>query len=375
MKGFLACVEQKKLKMTLKNNIILAVLQIFGCLGCYAQSDSCSYIFNGKILDAYTLRPFGDVSQLSVFVTGYHCNVNSENRVIPISPDGSIAVDVKTYYWSLTFFKDVVNTSDISSFINNEDFEYLKKVVSDDPEIVNNPPSIIQMLAMDVNQDNKVDNNDVKLMRQRIRGQIKEFPLAKTMFGYPFFASSDWLFLDQALLESQLFQISSTFPHDDFRGYSRHFLPSWEARICLQLPISGDRSCPTIGNATYIGFLLGDVNGDVITSSQSARLRAESPTWLNEDNEFLPEINIFPNPAKDELHLVLPNSSVMAGSVQIFDLQGTMLLQRQFNEHSLVDSDLKIDISMLSDGVYFVCLKYNNQVVRMKFLRDGKRAK
>jgi hypothetical protein len=340
-------------------------LLIFISFSSFAQvSDSCSYIFNGKILNAYTFSPFVDVSQMSVYVTDYHCNINSENRVTPIAPDGSVSVDTKTYYWSLKFFRDIPSTSNISSFVNNDDLEYLKKVVADDPQIVSNPPSIIQMLAMDLNQDGTIDGDDVRLMKQLLKGQIKEFKLANNYFGYPLYKYSDWLFLNQALLQTQWFTISSTFPNNDGLGYSRHFVPSWEAGICMKMPITGDRTCPTIGDATYIGFVLGDVNGNVITSG--ARMRPASETVFEES---LSEINIFPNPATHEVHIVVPNNA-MTGSLQIFDLQGRLMLQKEIKHLALVNRRLKIDTSEFPDGMYLIRLVSNNQILKTKFVKN-----
>src|SRR4030095_1872828 len=76
---------------------------------------------------------------------------------------------------------------------------------------------------------------------------------------------------------------------------------------------------------------------------------------------------VFPNPASDQLNVVLPANSKFI-SAHILDGSGKLVLQKQMGSGS---SKLELDIRSLSPGWYILQLK-GEKVIEQKFLKIGK---
>lgn len=81
------------------------------------------------------------------------------------------------------------------------------------------------------------------------------------------------------------------------------------------------------------------------------------------ENDFL--FSIFPNPSADQLHLSLKFSQTKEIVATIINLIGEQLLTE-----SLAMTDPVIDISMLSDGIYFLSLQTEKGIVIRKFIKQ-----
>ena len=70
-------------------------------------------------------------------------------------------------------------------------------------------------------------------------------------------------------------------------------------------------------------------------------------------NQEKNEIIIFPNPAEDFIEISYPPSEKRgSGGVSIFDILGTEVLNN--SQLSILNSQLRIDVSNLAPGLYFV---------------------
>ena len=72
-------------------------------------------------------------------------------------------------------------------------------------------------------------------------------------------------------------------------------------------------------------------------------------------------IKLFPNPVKDELNIVLNNSSY--NKVQILDITGKVVIEKNIDNSNRVN----ISTSKLKDGIYF-CKIYGEQIITEKFI-------
>ena len=73
------------------------------------------------------------------------------------------------------------------------------------------------------------------------------------------------------------------------------------------------------------------------------------------------KINIYPNPATDNLFIDVKKKS----EIEILNIEGQIIKSIEIN-----NSHATIDISGISKGMYFVKLKYNNGITVMKFLKE-----
>ncbi len=81
------------------------------------------------------------------------------------------------------------------------------------------------------------------------------------------------------------------------------------------------------------------------------------------DNPLYNKVEVFPNPAVNELKLQV-DTSVMAESMQIFDLSGKLLLSEKMQTATKT-----IDISKFAKGLYFLKLKAGNHEITLKFVK------
>jgi hypothetical protein len=73
-------------------------------------------------------------------------------------------------------------------------------------------------------------------------------------------------------------------------------------------------------------------------------------------------VKLYPNPANDQITLV--TDGITYGSCVITDIVGSNVM-----EQAITHSKTQIDISGLSQGIYFVTLKGNNETVVRKFVK------
>ncbi len=73
-------------------------------------------------------------------------------------------------------------------------------------------------------------------------------------------------------------------------------------------------------------------------------------------------LNIFPNPVKDYLNVILPFSDTYKNcQFNIYDINGQLFIAKKVDE----SGELKLDVSMLSSGVY-VCHYYDGKTIQVK---------
>ncbi|MAR76175.1 MAG: hypothetical protein CML28_00015 [Rhizobiales bacterium] len=91
-------------------------------------------------------------------------------------------------------------------------------------------------------------------------------------------------------------------------------------------------------------------------------LSNSEPNFVN-NNDF--QVELFPNPAKDQLNLILPDYSNY--NIKIFNLQGQKLIDRFSN-----NKEVLIDISTLENGTYLLNIKstLNQKTITKKIIKQ-----
>ena len=198
---------------------------------------------------------------------------------------------------NISFSKDILGTTDVQAVINGFDALQARRVLVNDLTF---SPSIYQILAMDVNLDGKVSAGDVSQINQRAVLIIPEFKQAwnhdinGVSNGEP---SKDWEFIDSVTVSTNAaFVISSTYPLDNGTGYSKNRVP--QLAFCLPIRVTNFVNCPEYIRETFVGLLVGDVNGNVATASPSNQFKSETAKVIFDMNRATVNGNVIEIPVK-----------------------------------------------------------------------------
>jgi len=87
---------------------------------------------------------------------------------------------------------------------------------------------------------------------------------------------------------------------------------------------------------------------------------------LSLSTENRTEFSVYPNPAQNQLKLMLPNQFSESATIQIINSLGQLVYQNQ------LPSSLEVDISNLSNGIYFVKVSDGNQSTTKKVSKTAR---
>lgn len=88
----------------------------------------------------------------------------------------------------------------------------------------------------------------------------------------------------------------------------------------------------------------------------------EGQTLSIKDNSAL-QLNVYPNPTHQYLYVEGLQNDTKNASLQIVDVQGKQVNNAKFNSN-------RVDVSQLSNGIYFATITINNQSQTLKFVKD-----
>lgn len=77
-------------------------------------------------------------------------------------------------------------------------------------------------------------------------------------------------------------------------------------------------------------------------------------------------LSLFPNPAREEVRIIVPNKSIQKATVTVFDVLGKPVIHAK--EQVMVDGQCNISTSQLSSGTYFVNIADGNQRYQAKLV-------
>ncbi len=144
----------------------------------------------------------------------------------------------------------------------------------------------------------------------------------------------------------------------------------------INLPAEQDDAEGSIGFVYFrIKPQTGYAVGDIIPNTAAIYFDFNAPVITNRfETQFVEPLSIpsfedrsfvmFPNPAKDEVTIQLASSTFGTGKVNIFDIQGKVILKNtKFQDHTST-----INISNLESGLYFVELIIGNTSTIQKLI-------
>jgi len=217
--------------------------------------------WNGNAPIAYDAANPNDYLITNIYGSDSSCTVNS---TIAVQPDLNGVFVYSIWNGKATEIKrDILSTTDPMPVINGWDALKTQQVVVNDLSYI---PNTFNIISMDVNTDGYITSGDVSQINQRTVMIIDEFRQAwnydnqgNPLPGYEL--SKDWLFIDDVTPTADpAYQISASYPSDDGTGFSKWRVPV--LAHCLPVPMIDYDDCPVIYPETYLGLLLGDVNGN-----------------------------------------------------------------------------------------------------------------
>ena len=111
---------------------------------------------------------------------------------------------------------------------------------------------------------------------------------------------------------------------------------------------TGNFTIPATTGTCYIAIKYKAVNDWFVPSIDNINITGNPSTGIATANTGTP-LTIYPNPAGNELHVILPANTNNGAAVRLFDAAG-----RQVLESRLGTGTTTIDISSLASGLYFV---------------------
>ncbi|PLX12268.1 MAG: hypothetical protein C0597_13685, partial [Marinilabiliales bacterium] len=113
----------------------------------------------------------------------------------------------------------------------------------------------------------------------------------------------------------------------------------------------------------------------VLVKGTATSVEIDPNHWILHTNSQVTEINnqieeeisvsIYPNPTKENLNIDLLENIIGKGYINILDLNGRILYQKDFNDNKLI-----ILVSELPDGLYILKIEYENHLAVRKFIKN-----
>ena len=179
---------------------------------------------------------------------------------------------------------------------------------------------------------------------------------------------TSWRFIDSdgnALYTSPIY----TEGVDDFTTINETFEVDLNNCYTFQIIDSfGDGICCASGTGS---FFLNTLEGDLIGTGGDfqfgTKVFIENGVTLSTDDYFIDNsISVYPNPVNATLNIKLSNTNELPDSYSIYNMLGQLVKKNS----NLNASDLSIDVSSISNGMYFIKLKKDGKITTIQFVKD-----
>jgi len=153
---------------------------------------------------------------------------------------------------------------------------------------------------------------------------------------------------------------------DDFNTFNESF--NINLNECYEFKINdsyGDGICCSSGNGSYV---LKDDDDNIIASGGDYGLGEStfiSNIVLNTNDYLKNNLSLFPNPVTNQLNIKLTQANYLPDNYEIFNLLGQSISKKKINAFT----DLSIDTSALSEGMYVIKITKNGGEIALPFLK------
>lgn len=85
-------------------------------------------------------------------------------------------------------------------------------------------------------------------------------------------------------------------------------------------------------------------------------------------NQTKDAVKVFPNPAINDLYITVRSNGLLIKTVFIYDKSGNRVIEQKVQ--SSLASPIKVNVSNLESGLYYLVLETNRQPYRMQLLKQ-----
>ena len=307
-------------------------------------------------------------------------NINrlKERYVVSCESESSISLEVRAG-------SDPVNSLEVSYSVANEDPQIFTWI--GDREI---PMMMYDTINLPVFEMKPNTNQKITAKLTKVNGidiETKEFPItlkkniadAEGNFFLVFELKTDrygsevtWKFFDQT---DNILMEGGPYPDLPSNGTTTHtyYLDAWEYG-CYRLEVYDSYGDGINSGSGAGGFkVYKELDGKIILSDNGKF--GSQATYMIVLEEQPPvsicqipteeKFTIFPNPANEQL--TIDNGELTIENVKIYDIMGRIVFNSQF---STLNSQLKIDVFHLPDGVYFVKITTETNVITRRIIKQ-----
>lgn len=155
---------------------------------------------------------------------------------------------------------------------------------------------------------------------------------------------------------------------DDFQSFTENFTISTNECYTFEISDSfGDGICCTQGTGSYT---ITTLEGATVVSGGDydfGETTYMSNAILGVDDYFANNsVSLYPNPANTTLNIKLSNTNDLPDSFSVYTMLGQLVKTESISQ----TSDLAIDVSMYSDGMYFIELKKDSSTSTIQFVKN-----
>jgi hypothetical protein len=79
-------------------------------------------------------------------------------------------------------------------------------------------------------------------------------------------------------------------------------------------------------------------------------------------------VKVFPNPVVNDLYITIKMNGLLIKTVFIYDKDGTRMIEQKVQ--STLAAPIKVNVSRLEQGLYYLVLETNKQPYRMQLLKQ-----
>ena len=142
--------------------------------------------------------------------------------------------------------------------------------------------------------------------------------------------------------------------------------PSWDFRLKAGSPAIGKGTTSITRNFGTPGSGITIQGVEYLSPAPSANIGAYTDVVAGLSNAIENQFEVYPNPAIETLNIKLHSNS-KATSVEVYSVLGAKVIVKSINQET---ETLSIPVSNLSNGIYYVSVKYGNNYSVKKFIKE-----
>ena len=155
-----------------------------------------------------------------------------------------------------------------------------------------------------------------------------------------------------------VYNLSSSYMNNGVFTY----LKSTDSSPFTTMAANEDLSDSLYINIHTTNFPNGEVRGQIGTDCASMA----TTTGIAKVSGTLSNVNVYPNPATNDLNIHIPVTTSEKTTVKVYDVIGDLVISQDYNSVNLIN----LNITTLTKGLYVIQIQNGNQVFQNKILKN-----